>query len=137
MWSIAGLWPATFSPKKKNGLYCLSHPCSHISLCFLFFSVFFMGFFFCLFCFLLIFSAQTQKHQFGQSRSIKVGQSRSKFFAQSRFGQSRSQPKLVPFRKIDLNFGGSTSKDTQPNCFAFFNRATEPFPPPFFGRLFG
>ena len=30
--------------------------------------------------------------------------------------------KLGPFRKIDLNFGGSTSKDTQPNCFAFFKK---------------
>ena len=31
----------------------------------------------------------------GQSRSIKVGQNRSKFFGQSRFGQSRSSPQLA------------------------------------------
>ena len=36
--------------------------------------------------------AKVGHHNFGQSRSIKVGQSRSKFFGQSRFGQSRSQP---------------------------------------------
>ena len=44
---------------------------------------------------------------------------------------------FVSFRTIDLKFFGSMSWNTQPNCSAFFHRATEPFPPPFFGRLFG
>ena len=36
--------------------------------------------------------AKVGHSNFGQSRSIKVGQSRSYFFGQSRFGLSRSQP---------------------------------------------
>ena len=38
---------------------------------------------------------------------------------------------FVPFRKIDLEFGGRTSSNTQPSCFEFFSEATEPFPPLF------
>ena len=37
----------------------------------------------------------TLRGRFGQNRSIKVGQSRSKFSGQSRFGQSRNWPKSV------------------------------------------
>ena len=40
-------------------------------------------------------------------------------------------------REIDFNFGGSISWNTQRNCVAFHNRATEPPPPPFLRLLFG
>ena len=33
---------------------------------------------------------------------------------------------LVPFRKIELDFGGSTSENTPPNFLEFFDMATEP-----------
>ena len=42
---------------------------------------------------------------------------------------------FVPFREIDLDFGGSRSWIAQPVCFEFFNKATDPFPPLFL-RLF-
>ena len=41
------------------------------------------------------------------------------------------------FRKIDLDFCGSISWNTQPTCFDFFNWATVPFPPLFFGFSLG
>ena len=41
------------------------------------------------------------------------------------------------FRKNDLDFGESRSWNTQPICFKLFNKATEPFPPDFFGFLLG
>ena len=43
----------------------------------------------------------------------------------------------VPFRKNDLDFGGSVSWNTQPQCLEFFKKATEPSPPLFFGFLSG
>ena len=36
-------------------------------------------------------------------------------------------PRFLFFRKFDLHFGGSASWNTQPKCFAFFNKATDPF----------
>ena len=49
----------------------------------------------------------------------------------------RFSPKVcVPFLKIDMDFGGSVSWNTQLNCLEFFNKATEPLPPVFFGFLY-
>ena len=38
---------------------------------------------------------------------------------------------FVPFREIEMDFGGSGSWNTQPNCLEFFKMATEPLPPVF------
>ena len=50
-----------------------------------------------------------------------------------RFGSKN----CVLFPKIDLDFGGSISRNTQANCFEFFNKATDPFLPLFFCLLLG
>ena len=39
---------------------------------------------------------------------------------------------FVPFRKIELDFGASMSRDTQPTCLEFYTKATEPLPRLFF-----
>ena len=44
---------------------------------------------------------------------------------------------VVPFRKIELNFGGSTSWITQPNCREFFSMATAPSSRSFFRLIAG
>ena len=50
----------------------------------------------------------------------------------------RFGPKIfVLFREIDLDFGGTPSWNTQPNCFEFFNKASEPLSPLFFGFFVG
>ena len=43
----------------------------------------------------------------------------------------------VPFRKMNLNFGGAAAWNTQRNCLEFLNEATEPLPPLFFRLLVG
>ena len=44
---------------------------------------------------------------------------------------------FVPFRDIDLDFGGSMSWHTQLNSLEILNKATEPLPLFFFSCLFG
>ena len=44
---------------------------------------------------------------------------------------------LELFRKIDEDFGGSISSDTQPNCRVFFNVATAILSPFFLDFLQG
>ena len=39
---------------------------------------------------------------------------------------------VVPFRRFDLNFSGSASKNTHPQFFAIRTMVTLPFAPPFF-----
>ena len=41
---------------------------------------------------------------------------------------------FVSFRQIELNFRGSMSWNTQPDCLEVFNEATEPIPPFFLGH---